>query len=230
MKALKKKNKYKNTDKWLDAVYRKNKDYIDSRLEKKDDISKRKQFKDLVNSYLNEGYTARQAINRVEKSKEFATIKDESKSTYVDLKAEYNKGSYKNTDEWLNAVYSKNKKFIDSKIETTGDTDKGEVFKSLVNEYIEEGYSPKQAVKKLEKSTVFTDVKDRLKQNAYTAIKHDKEAFKQFRELTKNNGRYTTVDVDKFQYDKDTGNYIYGNIVISFSNSPYTINFSTIEN
>ena len=229
MKALKKKNKYKSTDKWLDAVYRKNKDYIDSRLEKKDDISKRKQFKDLVNSYLNEGYTARQALNRVEKSKEFSTIKEEQ-STSINLKAEYNKGSYKNTDEWLNAVYIKNKKLIDSKIETTGDTDKGETFKSLVNEYIEEGYSPKQAVKKLEKSTIFTDVKDRLKQNAYTAIKNDKAAFKQFRELTKNNGKYSTVDVDKFQYDKDTNSYTYGNIMISFSNSPNTINFSTIEN
>ena len=230
MKALKKRNKYKTTDKWLNAVYRNNKDYIDSRLEKRDDISKRKQFKNLINDYINEGYTARQAISRLEKSKEFATIKDESKSTYVDLKAEYNKGSYKNTNEWLDAVYIKNKKFIDSKIETTGDTDKSEIFKSLVNEYIEEGYSPKQAVKKLEKSTIFTDVKDRLKQNAYSAIKHDKEAFKQFRELTKNNGKYTVVDVDKFKYNKDTNSYIYQNIAISFSNSPYTINFSTIEN
>lgn len=146
------------------------------------------------------------------------------------MKALKNKSKYKNTSTWLDAVYRNNKELIDSKVETTGNTSKKQVFKKLVNEYIEEGYSPTQAVKKLEKSTVFTDVKDRLKQNAYTAIKNDKEAYKEFRELTKNKGRYSKVELDKFQYDKDTGNYIYGNIMISFSNSPYTINFSTIEN
>ena len=146
------------------------------------------------------------------------------------MKALKNKGKYKNTSTWLDAVYRNNKELIDSKVETTGNTSKRQVFKKLVNEYIAEGFSPTQAVKKLEKSTVFTDVKDRLKQNAYTAIKSDKEAYKEFRELTKNKGRYSKVELDKFQYDKDTGNYTYGNIMISFSNSPYTINFSTIEN
>ena len=145
------------------------------------------------------------------------------------MKALKNKGKYKNTNTWLDAVYRNNKELIDSKLETTGNTSKKQVFKKLVNEYMSEGYSPTQAVKKLEKSTVFTDVKDRLKQNAYTAIKNDKEAYKEFRELTKNKGRYSKVELDKFQYDKDTGNYVYGNIVISFSNSPYTINFSTIQ-
>ena len=146
------------------------------------------------------------------------------------MKALKNKSKYKNTSTWLDAVYRNNKELIDSKVETTGNTSKRQVFKKLVNEYIAEGFSPTQAVKKLEKSTVFTDVKDRLKQNAYTAIKSDKEAYKEFRELTKNKGRYSKVELDKFQYDKDTGNYVYGNIMISFSNSPYTINFSTIEN
>lgn len=145
------------------------------------------------------------------------------------MKALKNKSKYKNTDKWLDAVYRKNKDYIDSRLETTGNTSKKQVFKKLVNEYMSEGYSPTQAVKKLEKSTVFTDVKDRLKQNAYTAIKNDKEAYKEFRELTKNKGRYSKVELDKFQYDKDTGNYVYGNIIISFSNSPYTINFSTIQ-
>ena len=146
------------------------------------------------------------------------------------MKALKNKSKYKNTSTWLDAVYRNNKELIDSKLETTGNTSKKQVFKKLVNEYMSEGFSPTQAVKKLEKSTVFTDVKDRLKQNAYTAIKSDKEAYKEFRELTKNKGRYSKVELDKFQYDKDTGNYIYGNIMISFSNSPYTINFNTIEN
>lgn len=145
------------------------------------------------------------------------------------MKALKNKSKYKNTNTWLDAVYRNNKELIDNKVETTGNTSKKQVFKKLVNEYIEEGYSPTQAVKKLEKSTVFTDVKDRLKQNAYKAIKNDKEAYKEFRELTKNKGRYSKVELDKFQYDKDTGNYVYENIVISFSNSPYTINFSTIQ-
>ena len=146
------------------------------------------------------------------------------------MKALKNKSKYKNTSTWLDAVYRNNKELIDSKVETTGNTSKRQVFKKLVNEYMAEGFSPTQAVKKLEKSTVFTDVKDRLKQNAYTAIKSDKEAYKEFRELTKNKGRYSKVELDKFQYDKDTGNYTYGNIMISFSNSPYTINFNTIEN
>ena len=146
------------------------------------------------------------------------------------MKALKNKSKYKNTSTWLDAVYRNNKELIDSKVETTGNTSKKQVFKKLVSEYMAEGFSPTQAVKKLEKSTVFTDVKDRLKQNAYTAIKSDKEAYKEFRELTKNKGRYSKVELDKFQYDKDTNSYTYGNIMISFNNSPYTINFSTIEN
>lgn len=139
------------------------------------------------------------------------------------MKAKKPRTQYKNTNTWLNAVYKENKQYIDSKIETTGNTSKLKVFKALVNEYISEGNTPNRALRKLEASTVFTETKDRLTQNMYKALKADKFAYKEFRELTKIKGKYQKIDFEKFQYNSEDHTYRYGNVIISFENSPYQV-------
>ena len=97
------------------------------------------------------------------------------------------------------------------------------MFVQLVKEYREEGFTPLKAVDALEKSTLFTDIQDRFINNAYSAMKEDKDAYQIFRNLTKNaKGQYTKVDFSKFQYQD--GKYIYNNsVVIDFTNSPYSV-------
>lgn len=139
------------------------------------------------------------------------------------MKAKRNKTKYKSTENWLNAMYNNNKDFIDSKLENTGNMSKKKQFKNLVKEYMDEGYSPTQAVKKLEKSTIFTPEVDRFNENAWKGLKSDKEAYNTFRQLTKKNGRFTKINREELQYDKDIRGYIYNGVVIKFSNSPYEV-------
>lgn len=138
------------------------------------------------------------------------------------LSAKKAKSKYKSTGKWLDAVYRNNKSLIDEKIQTPeAGTSKQKVFKNLVKEYMDEGYTAKQSVKKVSRSTIFTTTKERLQANAYEGLIDDKEAFKKFRELTKSKGKYQKIEMDKFIYDKETHSYIYDDkIKISYSNSP----------
>lgn len=140
------------------------------------------------------------------------------------LKAKFNKGHYKNTNTWLNAVYRNNKELIDSKLITTGKEKPLTTFKRIVGEYIDEGFTPTKALRTLEKTEIFTSKKERLVTNMYNSLKGDKTAYKQFRNLTREHGRFTEIDMGAFVYDKDQGIYIYQNkVAISFRNSPYGI-------
>ena len=145
------------------------------------------------------------------------------------LKAERNKSYYKSTDAWLDAVYENNKEIIDkamAKVESVmnGRGTTREAFKEHVNQYIRDGYSPTKAVKTLRKSVIFTSEAERLRNNMYSALKQDKDAYQEFRNLTKEKGKYTEIDFDKFKWDKDQHMYIYkGQVGISFVNSPQGI-------
>ena len=127
---------------------------------------------------------------------------------------------------WLDSVYRGNKEYIDQRIgesNTTVTTTPKQIFKQLVYENIEAGMTPNQALKTLNKSTVFVPVQERLSQNAYSALKDDPQAYKAFREATKINGRYTKVDMGEFKWDKYQKVYRYGDTIISFRNSPYEV-------
>lgn len=144
------------------------------------------------------------------------------------LRQSIKRKDYNSLDSWLDAIYFRNKDRIDDRLlDTAESTSKQEIFKQLVKERIDEGLTPLKAVDNLEKSTIFTDVSDRMASNAMEAIKGDKAAYKEFRELTKVNGRWTAFDPTKIKYSN--GEYIYDNaIIISFENSPYSINFRRI--
>ena len=138
------------------------------------------------------------------------------------FKAKHNKGFYKTTESWIDAVYRNNKEVINKELSWAGSPKK--IFKQMVNEYITEGASPTKAMSTLAKSTIFTPASERFKNNALSALKSDKSAYKQFRELTKLHGRYTAFDETKLKWDKSEGVYTYDDsIVISFNNSPYGV-------
>lgn len=147
-----------------------------------------------------------------------------------DFKAKHNKSYYKNTDAWLNAVYRNNKTVIDKELGSLSakKTPKA-IFKQMVNEYIETGVSPTNAVKTIARSTLFTSVNERLKNNFYEGLKSERAAYKQFRELTKERGKYSKYDPKKLVWDKTDKVYIYdGSVIISFENSPFGIKVRSV--
>lgn len=144
------------------------------------------------------------------------------------LKALKSRSSYKSTARWYDAIYRHNKAFIDSKLigdyqdEYDRPIPKSVVFKELIKQRTDEGLTPNQAVKVLSKSTIFTSERERLRENAFKALKEDKAAYKEFRLLT---GWKEKIDIEKLSYDKEQKIYIYNNTVgISFTNSPYSVN------
>ena len=143
------------------------------------------------------------------------------------LRDKKSKSKYKNKDRWIDAVYRANKAFIDERLEnlTNPKQSKKTVFKNLVNEYIDEGLAPVKALNTLSKTTIFTDVKDRLHSNVLTALKNE-NLDKEFRKLA---GWKNKFDPDKLVWDKDEKIYVYDNKVkISFKNSPYGIELGVI--
>jgi len=144
------------------------------------------------------------------------------------FKAKHNKGYYKNTDAWIDAVYRNNKTVIDANLTLAGKSPKA-TFKQIIKEYINEGVKPTQAMKTLARSTVFTSRQERLKANLWSGLKGDKAAYKEFRELTKEKGKYTAFDPDKLVWDRTNNVYTYNNLLkIGFQNSPYGIEVSAL--
>ena len=137
------------------------------------------------------------------------------------FKAAHNKGFYKNTDAWIDAVYRNNKAIIDEKLAFAGKPKS--TFKQMVKEYVSEGLSPTKAVSTIARSTLFTPEVERLKNNFYEGLKGDKEAYQTFRELTKERGKYSKFDPNRLKWDKDDKVYVYGNVIVSFQNSPFGV-------
>lgn len=139
------------------------------------------------------------------------------------FKAKHNKSFYKDTDAWINAVYRNNKAVIDKEL-SGGEKGPKSTFKQIINEYIAEGKSPTKAMSTLARSTIFTPEAERIKNNFWSGLKGDADAYKEFRELSKEKGRYTKFDQSKLKWNKADKAYTYnGVIIISFKNSPLGI-------
>lgn len=149
------------------------------------------------------------------------------------------KSKYKSLDKYLDSIYKQNKELIDRKILNEEDLklatnrdkllkqSKRKMFKEFVKDYMDEGNTVDQALKKLSNSRQFMDYEDLAKDNMLEALKRDKEAYKRFREATKEKGRYTKIDIQKFNY---IGNdeYAYGNVIVSFKHSPERTEIGTL--
>lgn len=143
------------------------------------------------------------------------------------FKAKHNKGFYKTTDLWIDAVYRNNKDIIDKELASAGKPKS--TFKRIIKEYIDEGMSPTKAMNTLARSTIFTPEVERLKTNFYEGLKGNKAAYTAFRTLTKENGRYTKFDINKVKWDKTEGHYVYNNaVIISFQNSPFGVSVRSV--
>ena len=140
------------------------------------------------------------------------------------FKAKHKKGFYKSTDAWINAVYRNNKEVISKELGSDGKSAKV-IFKQMIKEYMSEGLSPTKAVSTIARSTIFTSTKERLIDNFYKGLKSDLEAYKTFKELIKEKGKYTKFDTEKLSWNPQDKTYIYGDsVIISFQNSPYGVN------
>lgn len=130
------------------------------------------------------------------------------------FKAPHKKSFYKSELAWLKAVYKRNKGVIDA---TLGiENGKGyKPFKKLVMEmkqdkYLQDKYGKKvttrQAVIGLGRTEIFTPVAERLKENALSALKKDKEMFK---ELRRRAGWKQKIRAEDFEWSQSQKGYIY---------------------
>lgn len=143
------------------------------------------------------------------------------------LKAKHPRSFYKSTDAWLDAVWRNNEERIRAAYE--GIAKPKASFKSSMKTYIEQGLSPHEAMSTLVKSTIFTPARERFIDNARKGLRGDKAAYKAFRDMTREKGRFTKFDPSLMRWDKKEKVYVYNNqVIISFKNSPERVEVRAI--
>lgn len=144
-----------------------------------------------------------------------------------DFKAKYRRNHYKSNGTYIRAVYQNNKIVIDKELGDIGNPYK--VFKQQIVEYMQQGKSLEEGIQTIARSTIFTTEKERLHENFWSGLKAFKEEYKQFKELTKEKGRYTKLDDSKLVWDRNARGYVYDNkILITYENSPFGIKFTKL--
>lgn len=139
-------------------------------------------------------------------------------------KTKYKKSHYKNTNAYLEAVYYQNKDVINKALSDVVSKHYKSTFKQMVNEYVAEGRSVDKALKTIGSSSIFSTKFERHRDRIHENLTSDRQAYRIFRELTKEKGRYTKFDPLEFKWDRRSQSYIYkSSVAISFRNSPYGI-------
>ena len=149
------------------------------------------------------------------------------------LEAKRDKGRYKSTSHWLDAVYRNNKEFIDNKLKDVKTTNKRRVFKNLVLEQsgtrfkgsltnkelnfeLNKVKNPTKALKKLSRSDIFSSYKERAQENVYKFLKEEK-SIKTIKDLI---GKREKFDPGKLEWNYKDKVYEYKGVYIDISNSP----------
>lgn len=136
---------------------------------------------------------------------------------YGPLKTKKGKGikKYKSVNNYLNAIYKNNKEYLDQHIKVMGDTrTKREIFKEEVmsrlgkiNPDTGKKYTIKQAIEKVQRSTLITTKEERIGETRITRMKEmDPEKFKDFR---KKIGWTTKIKSENFIEMTSEGNKNY---------------------
>ena len=162
------------------------------------------------------------------------------------LEAKRDKGRYKSTSHWLDAVYRNNKEFIDNKLKDVKTTNKRRVFKNLVLEQsgtrfkgsltnkelnfeLNKVKNPVKALKKLYRSDVFSSYKERAQENFYNVLKENK-AINRIKKIA---GEKERFDPGRLEWNYKEKAYRYGDVFIEIDNSPedknYTIKITKIS-
>lgn len=146
------------------------------------------------------------------------------------FKARRKRNYYKNTNAWLNAVYRYNKELIDREF-TGGLKGPRASFKELIRQYVKEGMDAQDSLNTIARSTMFTSVEERLRNNALTALKSKKSSYKEFLNLNRGEkGRFEQFDINKLKWIKEEHLYVYSDrIVIKFDNSPLDIIVTSVS-
>lgn len=98
-KAKHNKSYYKNTNAWIDAVYRNNKEVIDKELSSFGLKSPKSIFKQMVNEYIESGVSATKAVKTIARSTLFTPVEERIRSNfYSGLKGD--RDSYKKFREF----------------------------------------------------------------------------------------------------------------------------------
>ena len=149
------------------------------------------------------------------------------------LEAKRDKGRYKSTSHWLDAVYRNNKEFIDNKLKNVKSLNKKRTFKNLVlektgfkfrgnltikelNFELNKSKNPVKALKKLYRSDVFSSYKERAQENVYKFLKEEK-SIKTIKDLI---GKREKFDPGKLEWNYKDKVYEYKGVYIDISNSP----------
>ena len=149
------------------------------------------------------------------------------------LEAKKDKGRYKSTSHWLDAVYRNNKEFIDNKLKNVQSLNKKRTFKNLVlektgfkfrgnltikelNFELNKSKNPVKALKKLYRSDVFSSYKERAQENIYKFLKEEKSINK-IKDLI---GKREKFDPGKLEWNYKDKVYEYKGVYIDISNSP----------
>lgn len=83
LKAAKPKYKYKSEKAWIDAVYRKNKQAIDSALDAVREKNKKKVFNTLLKERMDKGETLYQAVRRIGRTDVFSSRKERAQENIL---------------------------------------------------------------------------------------------------------------------------------------------------
>lgn len=128
--------------------------------------------------------------------------------------------NYKTNASYLDAVYKKNKTLIDSKLPNTN-LSKKRIFIDLVKEQKQSSHLKKfldkekisttDAIKAIDRSRIFTSLREQMIENAIKALKTTGAE----EELKKLVGKKRIFKKDLY-YDKEEGIYLYKDVKISF--------------
>lgn len=128
------------------------------------------------------------------------------------------RGFFRSEKTYFDAFYKINKEILDENVfgEYGANISARETIKRKAEE---EGVTWNEAIKSWGRSEQFIDVKTRLVNNAYEKIKSDRNTYLEFREITKEHGKFTKINLNDFVYVGEN-TYMYHGVMVSFKNSP----------
>lgn len=142
--------------------------------------------------------------------------------TLVTIKAKKPRKAYKSDEAYLRAVYRNNKQWLD-KVATYKPKVKMETsFVNSAMDYVKQGYTARQAANKLASSAAFAGKSYRGKVNIYNVIMNDKKLYAKFKEESSLRKK-ADFDIDKLQWRYDLDAYVYEDVIIDVSQSPYRV-------
>lgn len=147
-----------------------------------------------------------------------------TKKGFKTLRARHKRSFYKSDTLYLQAIYRRNKEYIDTRMGEGYRVSHKTAFVNTVKEYMRDKHiSPNIAVSKFISSEEFTTKGERLHYNLIKGLKENKEVYAAFKKNT-NIKKKEDIDIDKLEYDINDQVYKYDDYIIDVSNSPQEVN------